>query len=84
MNYIAFLKIICYFINQRFNYREIFLSFKLLQDKHIENRFAKTMLNVLLKYDFIKRLICVTINNASNNLFTRSHLEKNLKALNIY
>ncbi len=71
-------------MNQRFDYREVFLSFKSLQDKHIKDRLAETMLNVLLKYDLIKRLLCVTINNASNNLSTRSHLEKKLKALKIY
>jgi hypothetical protein len=84
MNHIAFLKIICYFMNRRFDYREILLSFKFLQDKHIEDRFAKTILKVLLKYDFIKRLLCVTMNNVFNNLFTRNHLEKKLKTLNIY
>jgi hypothetical protein len=84
MNHIAFLKIICYFMNRRFNYREILLSFKSLQDKHIEDRLAETMLNVLLKYDLVKRLLCVTTDNASNNLFTRNHFEKKLKALNIY
>jgi hypothetical protein len=84
MNHIAFLRIICYFMNRRFNYREILLSFKFFQNKHIENRLTKTMLNVLLKYDLVKRLLCVTTNNASNNLFTRNHFEKKLKILNIY
>jgi hypothetical protein len=84
MNHIAFLRIICYFMNRRFDYREILLSFKFFQNKHIEDRFAKTILKVLLKYDFIKWLLCVTINNVFNNLFTRNHIEKKLKALNIY
>jgi hypothetical protein len=84
MNHIAFLKIIYYFMNRRFDYREMFLFFTSLQDKHIENRFAEIVLKVLLKYDLIKRLLCVTANNASNNLFTRSHFEKKLRVLNIY
>jgi hypothetical protein len=84
MNYIAFLRIIYYFMNRRFDYREVFLSFKFLQDKHIEDRFAKTILKMLLKYDFIKRLLYITTNNVFNNLFTRNHLEKKLRILNIY
>jgi hypothetical protein len=84
MNHIAFLKIICYFMNRHFDYREMFLFFTFLQNKHIEDRFAEIVLKVLLKYDLIKRLLCVTTNNASNNLFTRNHLEKKLRALNIY
>jgi hypothetical protein len=84
MNHITFLRIICYFMNRRFDYREVLLSFKFLQDKHIEDRFAKTILKMLLKYDFIKQLLCVTMNNVFNNLFTRSHFEKKLRALNIY
>jgi hypothetical protein len=84
MNHIAFLRIICYFMNRRFDYREVLLSFKFLQDKHIENRLAETILKMLLKYDLIKRLLCVTTNNVFNNLSTRSHLEKKLKILNIY
>jgi hypothetical protein len=84
MNHIAFLKIICYFMNRRFDYREVLLSFKSFQNKHIENRFAETILKMLLKYDVIKRLLCITINNVFNNLFTRSHLKKKMKVLNIY
>ncbi len=83
MNHIAFLRITCYFMNRHFDYKEMLLLFKSLQEKHTEEKLTETILNVLLKYDLIKWLLAVIADNAFNNLFTRIHLKRKLRALSI-
>ena len=83
LNHLTFLKIIVYFINKNWRYREIFIAFKSLQNFHNDKKLIQTILNILIVYDLQTRLMIVIVDNVKNNVFLRFHLFEKLAAMNI-
>ncbi len=80
-NNLAFMKIIDYFIDHEWRLRKILLAFKHLLDSHIDKSMSRKVMNILKNYEFERRLLNLTNDNASNNdkmrRFVRKILLKN-------
>ncbi len=80
-NNFAFMKIIDYFIDHEWRFRKILLAFKHLLNSYIEKSMSRKMMNILKNYEFERRLLDLTNDNASNNdkmrRFVRKILLKN-------
>ena len=83
LNHLTFLKVIVYFINKDWRYREIFIAFKFLKNFHNDKKLIQTILNILIVYDLQTRLMIVIADNVKNNVFLRFHLSEKLAAMNI-
>jgi hypothetical protein len=81
LNNFAFMKIIDYFIDHEWRFREILFAFKHFLNSHIEKSISRKMMNILKNYEFERRLLNLTNDNASNNdkirRFVRKILLKN-------
>ena len=58
---------------------EAFLSFKQLKNAHIDANLAIEIFNILDEYNIAEKLLCITIDNASNNYKCMKKLSKLLK-----
>jgi hypothetical protein len=80
-NNLAFMKIIDYFIDHEWRFRKILLIFKHFLNSHIEKSMSRKVMNILKNYEFERRLLNLTNDNASNNdkmrRFVRKILLKN-------
>ena len=50
-NYLFFLRVIAYFININWQYKEVLLVFKFLKSRHIEKRLTNVIYSILKKYN---------------------------------
>jgi hypothetical protein len=81
LNNLTFMKIIDYFIDHEWRFRDILLAFKHFLDSHIDKTMSRKIMNILKNYEFERRLLNFTNDNASNNdkmrRFVRKILLKN-------
>ncbi len=66
-NSLAFLAIVCYYVAQDWEYKEILLEFEPVSGSHTGQNLAQVVKQVLLRHNLCHRLLAVTHNNASNN-----------------
>ncbi len=79
LNYLFFLRVIAYFININWQYKEVLLIFKFLKNKHTKKRLTNVVYNILKKYNFQDRLMTIIVDNANNNKTLRRAFIKTLR-----
>jgi hypothetical protein len=79
-NDIHFLGILCYYISDSWEYREVLLGFELLSSSHTRENLAQIIEDVLAEHNLAHRLFAVTADNASNNDTMRQHLESSFSS----
>lgn len=74
-NRLAFLGIVGYWINDKWELCERLLGFEMLEGKHSGDNLAVVVMAVLKKYGIQNRLFAITTDNASNNNTMSAALE---------
>jgi hypothetical protein len=77
-NKLSFMAINGYFINAKWEYREVMLGFEGLEGKHSGANLSNVLCNILQKQGIEKRILAVTTDNASNNRTLTKELEQAL------
>ena len=83
LNHLTFLKIIVYFVNKNWQFREILIAFKLLKNVHFDERLIQTMLNIFKFHKLHTWLMILIADEVKNNDKMRKHLIRKLAAMNI-
>ena len=75
---ITFLKVLMYWINNKFQYQEKLIGFQSLNIDHDDWAYNQHFLQLCEYYDIKKKLLKVVIDNASNNDIMKKKFEKAL------
>ncbi len=73
---VAYLKVLIYWMNVTFQYREHFIEFTSLQVEHTDHHLMQKLFKILNTYNIKNKLFDVVINNASNNDTLKKKLER--------
>jgi hypothetical protein len=82
-NHLVFLDVTIYFIDCEFRFREVLIAFKLLFEQHTNEKLTEAIMNILQVYKLSRRLMTITVDNASNNVTLRKHLFEKLTKMNV-
>jgi hypothetical protein len=82
-NHLVFMSVIAYFVDCEFRFREMLITFKSFFEQHTNEKLTKTIMNVLQVYKFIRRLMTIIADNASNNATLRKYLFEKLTKMNV-
>jgi len=80
---VAYLKVLIYWMNATFQYREHLIEFTSLQVEHTDRHLMQELFKILNTYDIKNKLFNVVIDNASNNDTLKKKLERALNRRNI-
>ncbi len=75
---VAYLRVLIYWMNATFQYREHLIEFTSLQVEHTDCHLMQELFKILNTYDIKNKLFDVVINNASNNDTLKKKLERAL------
>ena len=67
LNWLSFLSVITYFVNDNWKFQEMIIVFKIISSKHSNQILKKYLYKILKKYNLQKRLLKVIIDNTFNN-----------------
>ncbi len=73
---VAYLKVLIYWINVEFQFREHFIEFTSFNIEHIDHQLMMKLMKILKNYAIKNKLFKIVINNASNNSILKEKLEK--------
>jgi hypothetical protein len=82
-NHLVFLDVTIYFIDCEFRFREMLIIFKSLFEQHTSEKLTEAIMNILQIYKFNRKLMTITVDNASNNVTLRKHLFEKLTKINV-
>ncbi len=77
------MSVIAYFVDCEFRFREMFITFKSLFEQHTNEKLTEAIMNILQIYKFIRKLMTIIADNASNNVTLRKHLFEKLTKMNV-
>jgi hypothetical protein len=77
------MNIIAYFVTCEFRFREVFITFKFFFEQHTHEKLTEAIINILQIYKFIRRLMTIIADNASNNATLQKHLFEKLTKMNV-
>ena len=66
-NWLSFLNMITYFVNDNWKFQEMTIVFEIISDKHSNQILKEYLYKILKKYNLQKRLLKAIIDNAFNN-----------------
>jgi len=73
---VAYLRVLIYWVDVKFQFCEHFIEFMSLDIEHIKRQLMMKLMKILKNYAIKNKLIEVVINNASNNSILKEKLEK--------
>ncbi len=73
---VAYLKVLIYWIDIKFQFHEHFIKFMFLDIEHINHQLMIKLMKILKNYAIKNKLFKIVINNASNNNILKNELEK--------
>ncbi len=73
---VTYLRVLIYWVNVKFQFREHFIKFTSFNIKHIDHQLMMKLMKILKNYVIKNKLFKVVINNASNNSILKEKLEK--------
>ncbi len=73
---VAYLKVLIYWVNVKFQFREHLIEFTSLDIEHIDCQLMMKLMKILKNYVIKNKLFKIIINNASNNSILKEKLEK--------
>ncbi len=73
---VAYLKMLIYWIDVKFQFREHFIEFTFFNIEYIERQLMMKLMKILKNYAIKNKLFKIVINNASNNSILKEKLEK--------
>ncbi len=73
---VAYLRVLIYWIDVEFQFREHLIKFTSLDIEHIDRQLMMKLMKILKNYAIKNKLFKVVINNASNNSILKEKLEK--------
>jgi len=68
-NHLVFMSVTAYFIDDSWNYWEVFLIFQFFHDQHIDQSITVKLYTILDKYNLTHQLLTVITDNCNNNKF---------------
>ena len=80
---VAYLKVLIYWMNVTFQYREHLIKFMSLQVEHTDCHLMQELFKILNTYNIKNKLFNVVINNASNNDTLKKKLKRALNRRDI-
>ena len=75
----VFMAITGYFVDNNWEYREVFLEFELLYNLYTENNLNSVVINILENYQIIDRILSIITNNTTNNNTIINSIQKKIK-----
>jgi hypothetical protein len=82
-NHLVFMNVTTYFVDCEFRFREVLITFKSFFEQHTNEKLTKAIMNILQVSKFIRRLMIIIADNASNNATLRKHLFEKLTKMNV-
>ena len=73
---VAYLRMLIYWVDVKFQFREHFIEFTSFNIEHIERQLIMKLMKILKNYVIKNKLFEIVINNASNNSILKEKLEK--------
>ncbi len=73
---VAYLRMLIYWVNVEFQFREHLIEFTFLDIEHIDRQLMMKLMKILKNYAIKNKLFEIVINNASNNSILKEKLEK--------
>ena len=73
---VAYLKVLIYWVDVKFQFREHFIEFTPLDIEHIDRQLMMKLMKILKNYAIKNKLFEIVIDNASNNSILKEKLEK--------
>ncbi len=73
---VTYLKVLIYWIDVKFQFREHFIEFTSFNIEHIDHQLMMKLMKILKNYAIKNKLFEIIINNASNNSILKEKLEK--------
>ncbi len=73
---VAYLRVLIYWVDVKFQFREHFIEFTSLNIEHIDCQLMMKLMKILKNYVIKNKLFKIVINNASNNNILKEKLEK--------
>ena len=73
---VAYLRVLIYWVNVKFQFHEYFIEFISLDIEHIDHQLMMKLIKILKNYTIKNKLFKIIINNASNNSILKEKLEK--------
>ncbi len=71
-----YLRMLIYWVNVKFQFREHLIEFTSLDIEHIDHQLMMKLMKILKNYIIKNKLFKIVINNASNNSILKEKLEK--------
>ena len=73
---VAYLKVLIYWVDVEFQFREHFIKFTSFDIEHIDCQLMMKLMKILKNYAIKNKLFEIVINNVSNNSILKEKLEK--------
>ncbi len=73
---VAYLKVLIYWVDVKFQFREHLIEFTSLDIEHIDRQLMMKLMKILKNYAIKNKLFKIVIDNASNNSILKEKLEK--------
>ncbi len=73
---VAYLRVLIYWVNVKFQFHEYFIEFISLDIEHIDHQLMMKLIKILKNYTIKNKLFKIVINNVSNNSILKEKLEK--------
>ncbi len=73
---VAYLRVLIYWVDVKFQFHEHFIEFTSLDIKYTERQLMMKLMKILKNYAIKNKLFKIVINNASNNSILKEKLEK--------
>ncbi len=73
---VAYLKVLIYWVNVEFQFREHFIEFTSLDIEHINHQLMMKLMKILKNYTIKNKLFKIVTDNASNNSILKEKLER--------
>jgi len=73
---VTYLKMLIYWVDVEFQFREHFIKFTSFNIEHIDHQLMMKLIKILKNYAIKNKLFKIVINNASNNSILKEKLEK--------
>ncbi len=73
---VAYLRVLIYWVDVEFQFREHLIEFTSLDIEHIDHQLMIKLMKILKNYAIKNKLFKIFVNNASNNSILKEKLEK--------
>ncbi len=73
---VAYLRVLIYWVDVEFQFREHFIEFTSLNIEHINRQLIMKLMKILKNYVIKNKFFKIVINNASNNSILKEKIEK--------